>query len=139
MPPNVASQIDAFAGIYQGSLELTTPPTPFTDETIDPQFRLQLERQGNRAVLTADTDVLGSGCNSKIGPLESLQVGGAWDAVAVFRFDPGKCGQYVAGREVTFYVDRSGRALFSILQQVGKRLGRSYVGDSEIEADLHKL
>jgi hypothetical protein len=110
------SQVDALAGSYEGTLRLVSSPSggsiPLEAVT------LELTRDGNRPLLLSDIDLLGDGCNSQIGKLLSLDVGGVWNAVASFDFDPGRCGDRADGRRAVLYLRSKGDALFTIFKDV---------------------
>lgn len=85
---------------------------------------MKFELQGTKAVLSFlnghDNDILGSECDSVIGELTYLKLGGTKEKPvlrsASFKFDPGSCRYAVDGRTLEIY--DSGKALeVEILEQ----------------------
>jgi hypothetical protein len=121
-------------GSYQGPLRIFGTPVIVIRDLV-----LSITLQGNRPILSASPDLLGPGCQSSIGQLQTLEVGGAWDAIASFEFDPGLCAQRAQGRRVVFYINRNGQALFTLLKKDLPASGRRPPSTIELRASLRKV
>jgi hypothetical protein len=125
---------DAAIGTYQGQLRIFGDP-----KVIIADYRLTATMLGNRPLLSASQDLLGTDCQSRIGKLMTLEVGGAWDVIASFAFDPGNCPERAAGRQVVFYADRNGRSLFTLFKRQISGSGRLPPKIIEYRASLAKI
>jgi hypothetical protein len=125
---------DAAIGTYEGQLRIFGYP-----KVIIPDYRLTATIRGNKPVLIASQDLLGRDCQSRIGKLTSLEVGGAWDIIASFAFDPGNCPERADGRQVIFYANRNGRSLFTLLKHQISGSGRLPAKLIEYRASLAEM
>lgn len=102
VPADVAADLTSYRGSYQGILYIKS--TQSLNEILNKDFVVDFDVRGDRPVISSREDILGKGCDSKIGNLSGVTVGGIWKAIATFEFDPGKCGNKATGRVANIYI-----------------------------------
>lgn len=135
------STLNNYEGSYAGSLLITrSNEIGTTSRIVSKNFKLTLNNVGNRPLLGSNLDILGAGCGSKIGKLLSLQVGGAWDFVAQFDFNPGACAELATGNYVTVYGNKN-KALFVLKKDAYQTSlpGRTGTETLKYQSNLKKL
>lgn len=121
IPAEYLEQAEAIVGDYQGVME-RSPAT------------LSVRLDGDRLVMTSDRDLIGEGCESRIGDLTKVRVEKEDDVVevdgATFAFDPNLCSFNIEGESLQLRIkERNGVLNFdaSILSYV------DWVEDCRIE------
>ena len=104
LPPQALSWAQPMVGVYHGGSQIESSWANESGfprgrrETLDLEFRLD----GVRPILSVVGDLAGTGCQSSVGKLITLQT----DVVvrAEFEFDPNLCSPVVKGRRVLVIV-----------------------------------
>jgi len=126
LPAEAMGRLTGLVGTYSGALQLHSGRSRAT--LLSPNFAINLELQGNKPVLVANQDILGAGCDSSIGKLVGLQLGGAWDVVASFEFDAGNCpelahSRHGGTRHLTIYAQQDGERVLMTLYKKSASFG----------------
>ncbi|MEO5668605.1 MAG: hypothetical protein ABIR96_11140 [Bdellovibrionota bacterium] len=140
IPNHYVSSLEQFEGTYSGNLKISYSANASAQPlALSKNFKVALSSVGNRPVISTNIDVLGAACGSSVGKLVSLEVGGAWDFIAKFAFDPGTCADRASGRYVVFYGSEK-NALVTLYRdsRMSNRPGQTSV-TSEYRASLKKL
>lgn len=135
------SALSQFEGNFGGKLLITYSGSESrAAQTVTKNFALDLNSVGNRPVLRSNTDILGAGCGSRIGKLVALEIGGAWDYIAKFQFNPGACADRVNSSYVVLY-GKKNNALFVLRKDryQAQRPGRSESVTVEYRSRLKRI